>query len=280
MISNESTASMDTASSSANLPVYDAEMTCKPDADFDSDAKWFDLYPNRSLMDASFEGYKLTLDSFPQYKLPLTTDAHLLDTYNFIESSDSKLKYLLFQHLKLFGFENLLIVNQFRDSDVYYFDASGRLVRIIYVDGLSPTNTIRGIEPTNLKLPTVNSTERTSISMKFVRADLAVVFDGFMSLHVCECKSGQDWRVAFSWNADARAGVLKDAVLVDGQLHVVIVYIDEVKDEKKANKFETIVCWIQFESVAGETAEWTWKRTRKLNSYNSVPDFIGLNFLY
>lgn len=274
MISNESTASMDTTSSSANLPVYDAEMMSKPDPDFDTDAKWFDLYPNRSLMDASFEGYKLTLDSFPQYKLPLTTDAHL-DTYNFIESSDSKLKYLLFQHLKLFGFENLLVVNQFRDSDVYYFDASGRLVRIIYVDGLSPTNTVRGIEPTNLKIPAVSSTERTSISMKFVRADLAVVFDGFMSLHVCECKSGQDWRVAFSWNAEARPGVIKDAVLADGQLHVVIVYIDEVKDEKKPNKFETIVSWIQFESVAGETAEWTWKRTRKLNSYNSVPDFIG-----
>lgn len=247
-----------------------------------SEAKWFDLYPRRELIDASFEGYKLTLDSFAQYKLALAADSPV-DTYNFIESSESQVKYVLFQHLKLFGFQNLLVVNHFRDSDVYYFDVNRRLVKLLYTDALSTLNTPRYAQPTTLQLPLVDSNERTNATMKFVRPNVAVVFDGYSQLHVCELTTStseaETWRLGFSWHVPDtnRPGVLKDAVLsADGQLHVVLVFIDEVTDSTRPNKFDTMVSWLQFEATpSGEMAEWVWKRTRKINCFNSIPDYIG-----
>ena len=48
----------------------------------EENSKWFDLSPKRQLLDSNFEGYKLSLDSFPQYKLDLTEN-YQLDAYNF-----------------------------------------------------------------------------------------------------------------------------------------------------------------------------------------------------
>lgn len=54
-------------------------------------SEWFDLHPNRNLLDANFEGYKLSLEPFFQYKLDLSNDSQL-DTYNYVESGESAKK--------------------------------------------------------------------------------------------------------------------------------------------------------------------------------------------
>jgi hypothetical protein len=69
--------------------------------------EWFDLKLNRDLLDASFEGYKLSLEPFVQYKLSLSNQLKL-DTYNYVESGESKNKVFLYQHLRLYGLQNLL----------------------------------------------------------------------------------------------------------------------------------------------------------------------------
>jgi hypothetical protein len=71
---------------------------------------WFDLQLNRDLLDSKFEGYKLSLDSFVHYKLDMSLNGLTLNTYNFVESSSStQQKFFLYQHLKLFGMQNLLV---------------------------------------------------------------------------------------------------------------------------------------------------------------------------
>lgn len=71
---------------------------------------WFDLQLNRDLLDSKFEGYKLSLDTFVHYKLDMSLNGLTLNTYNFVESSSSKQqKFFLYQHLKLFGMQNLLM---------------------------------------------------------------------------------------------------------------------------------------------------------------------------
>ena len=69
---------------------------------------WFDLALDRNLLDPNFEGYKLSLDTFVHYKLEMANDAKL-DTYNYVESGESTQKFYLYQHLKLFALQNLLM---------------------------------------------------------------------------------------------------------------------------------------------------------------------------
>lgn len=76
-------------------------------ANNEKSVQWFDLKLDRNLLDASFEGYKLSLDPFVQYKLKADKDL-VLDTYNYVESGESRNRVFLYQHLKLFGLQNLL----------------------------------------------------------------------------------------------------------------------------------------------------------------------------
>jgi hypothetical protein len=73
----------------------------------ENNVQWFDLKLDRNLLDSSFEGYKLSLDPFVQYKLKAEKDLKL-DTYNYVESGESRNRVFLYQHLKLFGLQNLL----------------------------------------------------------------------------------------------------------------------------------------------------------------------------
>lgn len=255
----------------------------------DKQAKWFDLHPNRNLLDANFEGYKLSLEGFAQYKLDLAGARHTLDTYNFIDSADCKLNFVLFQHLKLFGFGNLLCANPFSppSSGLYYVDVDHRLVKVCYaLPKLKPT---RAIVATNLQLDKPKDNQmRTHASIRFVSERILVVFDGCSRLYACELvdRVGLDedqlrsegWRVDLKWDTE-ETGVIRDAVLVENALHVMLVYVKEVVngtgDKKQTNGFDTICCWLTFER--SESTQWSWKRTRKLNCFSSIPDYIGIN---
>ena len=158
-------------------------------------ANWFDLKLDRQLLDSSFEGYKLSLELFDHYKLDLT-DQLQLDTYNFIENNATdksepvRHKVYAYQHLKLFGLQNHLIINHFNDSNIYYFDIQHRLVKINYKPN-------RSINVTNLKLSNVNQVNRVNPTMKFFTEKSAVVFDGFNKLNILEELNEENWITLF-----------------------------------------------------------------------------------
>jgi hypothetical protein len=254
----------------------------------EADAAWFDLKPDRNLLDVNFEGYKLSLNSFTQYKLDLASSGHQLDTRNFIDSPSAKQQFFLYQHLKIFGMQNLLVANQF-NSDLYYFDVNHCLVKVVYTSrsGLTMPS-VRNVSPTTFSLPAVNP-ERTSITMRFVSATSAVVFDGYNTLYVIQLDQAasssdpavsENWSVVFKWqinDADATASVLKDAIVYENAYHVLLINVQEVSGAgvTGSDKFNTILNWIAVENNQSTNA-WQVKRVRKLNCYNSVPDYACL----
>jgi len=163
-----------------------------------SSVRWFDLNLDRKLLDSSFEGYKLSLEPFAQYKLEMNNQLEL-DTYNFVEhnkqdsidESNSEHKVFVYQHLKLYGLQNLLIVNQFKDSNVYYFDSDHRLIQISY-------NSNRSLVPTNLKLSGCSQTDRVNPTMRFINENTSVIFDGFQKLYACHFED-QLCTILFEW---------------------------------------------------------------------------------
>ena len=222
---------------------------------------WFDLKPDRNLLDAHFEGYKLSLNSFPQYKLDLAASEHALATYNFIDSRDSSnsRQFLLYQHLKLFGMPNLLHVNQFSQHELYYFDAAYRLIKINYANNdsslLTTPNATRSLTATSFQLAAVTSSDRTCISMRFVSATSAFVFDGFNTLYLIQMDSNyndnwsENWSVLYEWQTSdpqATTCVLRDAILYENVYHVLLLNVQEAatSDESTAEKFNTIINWL------------------------------------
>ena len=93
--------------SSANLMELDQKQPENVEMESENSCKWVDLVLDRNLLDSSFEGYKLSLDSFVQYKLELKNELKL-DTHNFLES-DPQQKCFLYQHLKRYGLQNFIM---------------------------------------------------------------------------------------------------------------------------------------------------------------------------
>ena len=228
-------------------------------------AKWFDLNPDRDLLDPNFNGYKLSLDTFSHYKLDISQ--HELNTHN-------NQSMLLFQHLKLIGLQNLMIVNQFNDADAYYFDSDSCLVRIAYKE----TDT-RAIFPTNLQLKHSGSdTNRVNVTMKFTDANTAAIFDGYETIYLCKDNGNDQWTELFQFSTSnvARFGVacvLKDAALLDNKLHLLFVNVQE-KEGREAS-LDTLINWLMFEREVSDGV-WSMRRLRRLNCANSVPDYVAL----
>lgn len=240
-------------------------------------AKWFDLNLNRELLDPNFNGYKLSLDTFPQYKLDLTQ--HDLDTYNFSDADNNtdSHKMLLFQHLKLIGLQNLIVVNQFNDADIYYFDSKFRLVRIAYQGSET-----RAIVPTNLQLNlSKSSANRVNVTMKFVNANTAAVFDGYETIYLFTSNAKDQWTELFQFSTKnlekfGVACILKDAILLENnQLHLLFMNVQEKMDDTHSTgAFDTLINWLLFEPASDNV--WSMKRLRRLNCANSVPDYVAL----
>lgn len=261
-------------SSASLMEIGEEPKQTRPPPRQEDNAQWFDLHPNRELLNLSFEGYKLSLDGFVQYKIELDNK---LDTYNFIESNESKQKTFFYQHLKLFGMHNSLIVNQFDDSNLYFFDSEICLNRVIYnLPKLMPQ---RCIVPTNLKL-NLENLERTSVTMKFVNETTAVIFDGFSSLYFVQIdvptKSEnplipENWNLLLKWDLEhpETTCVLKDALFYNGLFDCLLLNVVETAEKK----FDTILNWLTFEN---KNSQWSLKRKRKINCYSSVPEYVCL----
>ena len=218
--------------------------------------KWFDLTPDRNLLDSNFEGYKLSLEPFVQYKLNLDEP---LDTHSLIESDSQK--FFLFQHLKLYGLQNLLIVNHFDDSNLYYFDQNLRLRKIVYKKPkFLPT---RGVASTTFQIDKP-SVDRANVSMKFVDLTRSVLFDGKNTIYFCQIdtsKKSEDplveekWDVLMKYETNLDKAVLKDAVFFENKLHLLTMSVIESK-ETNSNKLDTIITWFTFQKDNEPESKW------------------------
>lgn len=243
-----------------------------------SNVQWFDLIVDKRLMDYNFEGYKLSLNSFANYKLDLD-ESIKPDTYNYVNSDESKQKVLIFQHLKLFSFQNLLITNHYDNSNIYYFDQNGRLVKLLYNSPL--LTRIPCVVPTSLQLRTnnVRNLERANLSMKFTSESTAIVYDGYDTILFCTILNKsqnplevENWHIEHEWQASSDhkcyASDLRDARQIGSKTDVLLVNVHEQMVENQ-QKFDTLINWLTFE-------QGVLKRHRQLNCANTIPDFVEL----
>ena len=85
-------------------------------------AKLFELRPKKDLLDSTFEGYKLSLDSLPVYKheVPVAVE-HL-------KPNDEQFS---FQHVKTFGLHNHLIDDPWNEEIAFFISKD---LQIFYIN--------------------------------------------------------------------------------------------------------------------------------------------------
>jgi hypothetical protein len=273
------------------------------DTNNEKNVQWFDLKLDRNLLDASFEGYKLSLDPFVKYNLKAEKELKL-DTYNYVESGESRNRVFLYQHLKLYGLQNLLyvnfknhylfninysffssrFVNHFEDSNLYYFDVTSRLVKIIY--NKPKILPVRSLVATNIKLNDVqdisNNTERVNPTLKFINQNLCFIFNGLDSLLIYEIDNTiktedplitENWKLLHKQQVDSNcfSSIIRDGVQFENNYHVLLMNVQE--SQETSSQYDTLAHWLTFEN---NNNTWCLKRTRIINCYNSVPDYISL----
>lgn len=174
-------------------------------------------------------------------------------------------------------------VNHFEDSNLYYFDVSSRLVKIVYnKPNILP---VRSLVPTNLKLNDVqnisNNAERVNPSLKFISENQCMIFNGFDLLLIYEKDNSiktEDPLIAENWKLlhkhqvelNCLSSIIRDAVQFENSYHVLLMNVQESKETP--SKYDTLVHWLTFEN---DKNTWSLKRTRVINCYSSVPDYIS-----
>lgn len=275
--------------------------------------KWFDLKPDRDLLDSNFDGYKLSLENIAKYSINLEQpNYNLIDICHHNEAKSGS-KPLLYQHIKLFGFHNHLFQNEFLNIDInykstdfkslYYFDAEWSLVKIEFNDHK------RYLRKTNLKLEknlTTFYNERVNITMKFIDRNLALLNDGCETIYLCELlphstngtngSNGnangnhektnefveEKWKILFKYNLEQHNcinSVIKDATLVknktanNSSLNIILMNIQEQKEE---NNYNTMINYLKFENGNEDVGNWSFKLIKRINCYQTVPDYVNL----
>lgn len=84
-------------------------------------AKLFEFRPKKDLLNPTFEGYKLSLDSLPVYKHDLP---------NGVEHRKPNNQQLSFQHVKTFGLHNHLIDDPWEDDFTYFISKDFQVFQI------------------------------------------------------------------------------------------------------------------------------------------------------
>ncbi|CAG2211176.1 unnamed protein product [Mytilus edulis] len=227
-------------------------------------AEKFDLQIKRELLDSSFDGYKLSLDSLPTYSLQLGIGIEKVDL------TDGQYSY---HHAKILGQHNHLALDPWNQQTVYYIDQLWRINKAFIADmQLNQTESILQIpDSTNQKLVP----ERVNLCLQFVSMEMAVVTDGAGKLHLINTgnrgESSTKWTIVYSHDVldDSKPFSLTYTVYHrEGETHSVeclcsyVVETNEEQKEKYKTSFLTVLEWISISSE--DNKAWSLKRHRRL----------------
>ncbi|TPP59134.1 NudC domain-containing protein 1 [Fasciola gigantica] len=129
------------------------------------------LRPDRKLLDANFESYKLSLEKVPIFKTPVR------GTVNFVPLTSSLSK----QHLKAYSCQNCLTVDPFHSGYVYYITSEGKVFQMNIPDNAMIFNSGFGV----CEIPdwkAVQTGSQVFASLRFPSSEAAIIYDGVKSL--------------------------------------------------------------------------------------------------
>ncbi len=248
-----------------------------------------ELKPNRDLLDANFEGYKLSLHSAPMFRSDLRSSP-VAPTRTASEDQYS------FLHAKLFAASSNLLVIDSSDPDLVFLLDGGRRPRICRVafdpEGVSQTPEL--LEVWSLPESLASSPGDYNLSLAFAGKDLAVVCDGHGKLFILDTGDRRSdvrtWTIKFEEEicgkaprpfVIASAAVRKTEGAVERTLSCLIQYVEEkssiegldrIKNIPESAQFINVVEWMTFAS--GERC-WGLDRVRRFAFLGST-DYLQL----
>lgn len=251
--------------------------------------KLVELRPNRDLLNAHFEGYKLTLQPLPKLRSALVQPPGRRHT------SDDQYSYL---HAQLFSTHNHLVRDPYTPGAYYYVDAAGAVHCVRYAaDSGRLAEHVRPV----FGAPAAGIERYAgdyNATLTFVSGKCAVLADGSGGLSVLETGDRQrqetadeTWKLLHAFRplddnvatdddddsevpAAAAPFVLLDARLdVEGlyrRVHAVLLHIVKRPDD---HTFETVLDWVL---VSQQTASnWQCTRLKRLRS-RCMPAYCAL----
>ncbi|KAL5022512.1 hypothetical protein ScPMuIL_001667 [Solemya velum] len=221
-----------------------------------------DLPVCRELIDAKFENYKLSLDPLPVYKSKLDFGPHV------VQLSEDQYSY---QHSKLFGVHNHLILDPYVNDCIYYVDKNRRILRS-KIQGKDIQDRVEVFQITD----SINQTPTSgshNISLNLPSEDLAVFTNGAGSLSVVSTGSrqeGEKWKAVFTSDVlDGKTFFLLDSILYStNEMHCIdclLTHVEEATNEQKEeyrSNFLAYIEWVTLQSV--DKKNWTIERRRQL----------------
>lgn len=203
-----------------------------------SDIKLLDLKPNQTLLDASFDGYKLSLEPISKIKSPLTIPPHK------IIPSEEQYSSL---HAQLFGLQNHLIRDSWATNTSYFADANGNIQCIKYNEQtakLDPLTTVYKLRQSN------RSSSDYNISFSFVSEKYCILTDGLAVLHLIDTGdrfNKSEWKSVYSdiglggssgrfYVEDAKFEIANETKIIN----CILLHIEYVE-----NSFETFLNLVQ-----------------------------------
>lgn len=211
------------------------DITCRNT--MSNDVKLLDLKPNQKLLDATFDGYKLSLEPISKIKFPLIVQPHK------IFPSEEQYSSL---HAQLFGLQNHLVRDPWSINTTYFADANRNIQCIKYNEQtakLDPLSTVYRLRQCN------RSSIDYNISFTFVSEKYCILTDGLGVLHVIDTgdrPNKSEWKSVYSdiglegssrfYVEDARLEIANETKTI----YCVLLHIEYVE-----NSFETFLNLIQ-----------------------------------
>lgn len=202
-----------------------------------NDVKLLDLKPNQKLLDATFDGYKLSLEPISKIKVPLTIPPHK------VFPSEEQYSSL---HAQLFGLQNHLVRDPWALNYTYFADADRNIQCIKYNEQtakLDPLATVYRLRQSS------RSPIDYNISFTLVSEKYCILTDGTGILHVIDTGdrfNKTEWKSIYSDSAleGSRRFYIQDARFEIANetknIYCVLLHI-----EYEENSFETILNLVQ-----------------------------------
>ena len=223
----------------------------------------------RSLLDAQFEGYKLSLDSIPCYKKEFDSGPLRFKTL-----SDDQYSYF---HTKLFSTTNVLIQdNKVSELNETYLLNESKVLKLTRIDDQSGRIELTEVFNCDETSSSTVSEESYSSSLSFVSNDFAIFGDGKGSLTVLDTsdrnhQSSSDlkWKSIYHFDI-GRPFVVLSSTKNGKMIHVAIQYIEEkskvsLKEDviSSAPNFVNVVEWLVLKPCSSGAEKFELDRLRR-----------------
>ncbi|XP_074646894.1 nudC domain-containing protein 1-like [Tubulanus polymorphus] len=227
---------------------------------------------NRDLVNPNFEGYKLSLDPIPSYKVSLSSCPDEL------KLQENQFSY---QHVKAFAVHNHLFLDPYNPNCVFYI-SDLKLMQIHVENGHSISNAEIVFEfPVSSNQR--QSTNRLHSCVCFMSRDWLSLSDGVGNLYLVwtgNRTDGLTWKVCYRCRPleDEASFILKESIMFEnGGNHCVdfiLLHVEKVDKNDSDSKFQTVVEWLSVVNSADKD-HWELYRTRRLTGAAPV-DYISL----